>query len=51
MSVNGTELSLGGNASVNKESITDSSHQIKLKGNAGSTPIYGVSLKARKVSL
>lgn len=48
VSVNGTELSLGGNASVNKESITDSSHQIKLKGNAGSTPIYGVSFESQK---
>ncbi|MDN8883609.1 hypothetical protein Q0M56_13940, partial [Staphylococcus aureus] len=48
MSVNGTELSLGGNASVNKESVTDSSHQIKLKGNAGSTPIYGISFESQK---
>lgn len=39
---------LNGDKTVNKESVTDASHQVKLKGNAGSTPIYGVSFESQK---
>ena len=48
VSINDTELSLNGIKAVNKVSVTNSSHQIKLKGNADETPIYGVSFESDK---
>lgn len=46
---NGVDISLDGNATVNRQVLlNDTSHQLKLNNSSNSTPIYGVSFESQK---